>query len=98
MSTPRFVARIFVIAALAALAACNSKMVGWAPPGSPSFQTGYKDGCWTGWGVAGKPSFEAAYYKDDGRYISDADYKRGWDQGQQECYWQQMNSPQMGGF
>lgn len=79
-------------------AACDTGRAApsWAPPGLPSFTTGYIDGCWTGWGVAAKPSFENAYDKDDGRYLSDPDDKRGWDQGQQECYRQQMSSPQIG--
>ncbi len=81
---------------LAALAACDRKVTGWAPPGSPSFQAGYTDGCWTGWGVAGKPGFGSVYYKDEGRFLSDADYKRGWIEGQTDCYNQQMSSPQMG--
>lgn len=93
----RFVVHAALILSAFALASCDSKRTGWGPPGSPSFEAGYKDGCWTGWGVAGKPSFEAAYYKDDGRYLSDPDYKRGWDEGQQDCYTQQMSSPQMGG-
>lgn len=82
---------------IAALAACDRKVTGWAPPGSPSFQAGYTDGCWTGWGVAGKPGFGSVYYKDEGRFLSDPDYKRGWIEGQTDCYNQQMSSPQMGG-
>jgi hypothetical protein len=67
-----------------------------SPEGSDAFQRGYIDGCWSGWGVAAKPGFEAVYYKDEARYTSDADYHTGWEQGQLECYTQQMNFPTMG--
>lgn len=88
----------FAFICLLALAACDTGRgaPSWAPPGSPSFKTGYIDGCWTGWGVAAKPSFENAYYKDEGRFLSDPEYKRGWIEGQNDCYQQQMSSPQMG--
>ncbi|MGE0094463.1 MAG: hypothetical protein AB7M05_09250 [Alphaproteobacteria bacterium] len=95
MIRPRLIVACALIAAV--LAGCGSKITGWAPPGPPSFQAGYKDGCWTGWGVAGKPGFGSVYYKNDGQYLSDPEYKKGWDQGQLECYQQQMSSPQMGG-
>lgn len=91
------IARLAAFGMLLALTACGDRTIGsWAPPGTPAFRSGYIDGCWTGWGVAGKPSFENAYYKDEGRFISDADYKRGWLEGQTDCYNQQMSSPQMG--
>lgn len=84
-----------VVAAVALLAGCGA-IGSIPPPGSDAFQRGYIDGCWTGYGVAAKPGYEAIFYKDEARFASDADYQRGWLQGQTDCYNEQMNFPTMG--
>lgn len=79
----------------AVLAACDA-VGSIPPPGSDAFRRGYIDGCWSGWGLAAKPGFEAVFYRDEGRFVSDQEYHRGWVQGELDCYNEQMNFPTMG--
>ncbi|MFO0998531.1 MAG: hypothetical protein U1F33_17820 [Alphaproteobacteria bacterium] len=69
-----------------------------APTAADSYNAGYTDGCVTGFSDAGKPGFESVYRRDDKRFIADAEYQRGWTEGEKSCYTAEMNFPTMSGM
>ncbi len=50
---------------------------------SSSYAEGFNDGCHSGKGVAG--SKESRYFKDIERFYSDPQYRRGWNDGYEQC-------------
>jgi len=65
---------------------------GPAPEGPVAFRQGYEDGCYSG--IADFPDDNMQWRrKDEALYRSDADYKRGWDQGYKSCYDQESRHP-----
>jgi hypothetical protein len=77
---------------LATLAGCWS----YVPAGSADFQQGYRDGCASGYSDAGWDSYLDRYQKDHAAYAASADYRRGWDQGHDSCYTEEITHPHMG--
>jgi hypothetical protein len=75
--------------------ACTPGMVNpeVPPPGSPTFQDGYLNGCASGFSDAGRPGYQTSYVKDEKRYASDADYRKGWDDGYHACFEEQTRTP-----
>lgn len=65
------------------------------PHESQGYRDGYISGCSSGQVYAGRPGPEAP--RDNARYGSDAEYTRGWNDGQQECYTDAMASPRSWG-
>ena len=88
-----------VSCAVALLAACASGLVNpEAPPaGTPAFQDGYLHGCSSGFQDARREGFVTGYYKDPGRYSSEDEYRRGWDEGHRRCYEEEIRHPRMCG-
>ncbi len=81
------------------LGACSRNLVNpqIPPPGSPAFEEGYLDGCASGFASADREGYSASFRKDETRYGSEADYRRGWDAGLAACYEEQLRHPRMGG-
>jgi hypothetical protein len=71
----------------ALLSACSTVR----PHATQGYRDGYITGCSSGQVYAGKSGPEAP--RDNARYGTDAEYTRGWNDGQQECYTQAMASP-----
>jgi len=66
------------------------------PPGqSPVFNDGYADGCRTGFQDAGRDGYQYSGHKDDTRYLREADYKAGYDQGFNACYEEEKAHPKI---
>ena len=62
---------------------------GPVPEGPPSFRQGYVDGCYSGIHHAN----HWLYYeprKNQQRFISDPDYRRGWEQAVEFCYQEEI--------
>ncbi len=62
---------------------------------SSAFVQGYHSGCENGWESAQNSFIER---KPPKRYFNDREYKKGWDKGYENCYWdeefeQQMSMP-----
>ncbi len=95
--------RCRIVAALAAAAfaggllGCSAGLVNpdIPPPGPPDFQLGYLDGCASGYTDANRPGYQLEYRKDDRRYAADPAYHRGWDQGHDACYAEEIRVPHM---
>jgi len=91
------------LAAALALALVAGAASSWAitnpqvpPPGkSPAFDEGYVDGCRTGFQDAGRDGFQQAGRRDDARYLHEADYKTGYDQGYHACYEEEIAHPKI---
>ena len=81
---------------LAAVALAAALLAGCATP----FERGRIDGCDSGLSDANKPGYDTRYRKDDARYAADADYRAGWDEGYDTCYWREYRYPtwESGGF
>ncbi len=77
------------------LCACSRNLVNpqIPPPGSPAFEEGYLEGCDSGFASADREGYSASYRKDEARYGSEADYRRGWDAGLAACYEEQLRHP-----
>ena len=68
------------VALLDALALLGCETSGsLTPPGSPQYKSGYVDGCDSAYAAAGKSGFQAK--KDDALYVSNLEYKEGWEDG-----------------
>lgn len=67
------------------------------PGGTPAFNDGYVDGCWTGLADAGREGYYLTLRKDARRYASDADYKSGFDQAYPLCYEEERRHPKIVG-
>ena len=65
------------------------------PPGSPIFQDGYLNGCTSGFSDAGRDGYETDYFRDDVRYASEGDYRKGWDDGYGACFEEEKRTPKM---
>lgn len=76
-----------VFLCLGLLSACSTIK----PHETQGYRDGYIAGCSSGQVYAGKSGPEAP--RDNARYGADADYTRGWNEGQQECYTDAMASP-----
>ena len=84
MPIVRFTVTLALLAAGAALAACQSQMEGMIAEGhDPAYAAGYQDGCSSGRKAAGGVLVEDK--KDASRYGSDSQYKEGWDAGAAKC-------------
>lgn len=81
-----------IAAALSALipASCGAPL--------PPYDQGFRDGCLTGYSDAGRPGYGGTFVKDERRFATDADYRRGWAEGDKSCYDDEMRSPHMGGM
>jgi hypothetical protein len=76
---------MFCLAACLALGGCvtESVMKSTMPAGPVAWQDGYLPGCESGANAAGDLGFK--FSKDFQRYLSDAMYKEGWDDGFKVC-------------
>lgn len=84
MPAPRTSLRLTALGAGLVLAACTSTKDALVARGfSPAYAAGYDHGCSSGQ-VAGGGLF-GDEEKDAGRYGSDSDYTKGWDQGFAKC-------------
>ena len=81
------------------LAACAANLMNpqVPPPGPPSYQEGYLDGCRSGFAVAPRVGTETDYQKDEARYAGDVEYRRGWETGLNACYEEEQRHPKMCG-
>jgi hypothetical protein len=59
------------------------------------FDDGYVDGCRTGLQDAGRDGFQEAGHRDDSRYVREADYKVGYDQGYGACFQEERLHPKI---
>jgi len=87
-----------VLVTIAWLATCGDALVNpqMPPPGgSPAFDDGYVDGCFTGFQDAGRDGYQQAGRKDQARYLSMADYRAGYDQGYHACFEEEKRNPKM---
>lgn len=81
-----FVAGLAITAAL--LSACAR------PTGTiAAFERGRVDGCNSGLSDANKPGYDTRYAKNEPRYGADGNYRAGWDEGYDTCYWREYNNP-----
>jgi len=92
MSGSRMHAVLAVALVAAGLAGCGGR----SPPGSAEFKRGYIDGCDSGYADANRPGYETVYYKDEKRFETDAEYRKGWIEGQKACYEAEHRFPHMG--
>ncbi len=92
-------AAVLLLGLAVILGACSQHLVNpqIPPPGSPAFEEGYLEGCDSGFASADRPGYSASWRKDEARYGSEADYRRGWDAGLAACYEEQLRHPKMGG-
>lgn len=81
---------LFLLSLAAALAGCDT----WPPGGPPNYRLGYSDGCWTGYAEAGR---QTAFATKRNLYGADADYKRGWHEGYDVCFEEEVRTPWVGG-
>jgi hypothetical protein len=66
------------------------------PPGqSHMFDDGYGDGCRTGLQDAGRDGYQESGHRDESRYLSEADYKTGFDQGYGACFQEEKQHPKI---
>jgi hypothetical protein len=64
------------------LSACSTPT--WtSPPGTQTFQVGYRDGCDAGYAVAGSPFYERIENAEPGS--QDGEYVNGWHEGYLDC-------------
>jgi hypothetical protein len=77
--------RLLCLAACVALTGCvtEAEMARTAPAGPPAYKDGYVPGCESAAHAAGDIAFK--FSKDFDRYLSDAMYKQGWDDGFRVC-------------
>ncbi len=77
------------------LCACSRNLVNpqVPPPGSPAFEEGYLNGCDSGFASADRDGYSTSFRKDEMRYGSEVDYRRGWDAGLTACYEEQLRHP-----
>ena len=77
--------------------ACTSGLVNpqVPPPGTPAFQEGYLHGCTSGFSDAGRDGYQTSYVKNEKRYVSEDDYRNGWDKGHAACYEEERRHPRM---
>ena len=89
--------RLGIISIGGLLVACASGLVNpqIPPPGTPAFEEGYVDGCYSGFTDAGRDGYEQAYRKDTVRYAREPDYKKGWDQAYQACFEEEKRHPKV---
>lgn len=76
-----FSRHLAVFALAAALAGCTSMSV---PPGTPTFQAGYKDGCRSAWADVGVRGYNDRV--EDEKMKANAEYQAGWGRGYGECF------------
>jgi len=77
----------------AVVAACLNPAL---PPGTTrQYADGYRDGCDSGYSDAARDGYFLAYYKNQARYDSDADYRDGWDKAYAACYDEEYRTPYM---
>jgi hypothetical protein len=95
----QFVAIGLVLGAGAGLAACNGPVPDnpRLPPAgsSASFSEAYLYGCEAGSHDANPSGYVDKAPRDDKRYASDAEYRKGWDQGHASCYEDELRAPVM---
>ena len=95
--------RSALFSATLALMLAGAGAVAWAltnpqvpPPGqSEVFNDGYVDGCRTGFQDAGRDGFQQAGRRDEGRYLREADYKVGYEQGYHACFEEEKAHPKI---
>jgi hypothetical protein len=81
------------------LIACANNLVNpeIPPPGAPAYKEGYLDGCASGFAVAPRVGAETDCRRDETRYASDGEYRRGWETGLNACYAEEQRHPKMCG-
>lgn len=63
-----------------------------APPGTPSFQQGWRDGCESGISAYGTMMYKATnHYTFDAAYLNDQEYYHGWELAFRHCRWYTSN-------
>ena len=78
--------------------ACDATLVNprVPPPGSsPAFEDGYIDGCLTGFSDAGRDGYELSGQKDARRFVDDAEYRGGFQQGYGACFEEEKRHPRI---
>jgi len=80
---PRPLAALALLASSILVAGCSAALR--AEP--LAFFTAYNDGCMTGYSML-VPDFAGSARKDESRYESDINYRRGFDFGYDECYFE----------
>ncbi len=66
------------------------------PPGmTEAFNDGFVHGCSTGFQDAGRDGYQQSGRKDVERYLHDAGYRAGWDQGYNACLEEEKRHPKM---
>lgn len=76
-----FSRRLAALALAGALAGCTGMSV---PPGTPAFQSGYKDGCRSAWANVGVRGYNDQV--EDEKMKTNAEYQSGWGRGYGECF------------
>ncbi|MEM7617656.1 MAG: hypothetical protein AAF195_04675 [Pseudomonadota bacterium] len=96
MKLIKFVSLIILITTLCS---CNSLttprpygidngLVEGAPPGSPGFRYGWKDGCESGMAAYGSLHYKISYgFKYDRTALHNDEYHKAWEMGFRHCRW-----------
>jgi hypothetical protein len=80
--------RLIVLAAAAVCTHC-------APSDLTPYQLGFRHGCVTGYSDSGRAGYESTFLRNEARFTSDDEYRRGWIDGEKKCYEREMNFPTM---
>ena len=94
----RRIAFIPSLALAVTVGACEAALVKplVPPPGSsPAFEDGYIDGCLTGFSDAGRDGYELSGQKDARRFVDDAEYRGGFQQGYGACFEEEKRHPRI---
>ncbi len=80
---------------LGLLAACTVVPNPAVPPAglSAAYRSAYMEGCDSGFMDAGRDGFQSDYHRDDSRFVSDAQYHKGWQDGHDACFAAERRTP-----
>ena len=76
-------AGVLLAAALAGGCASDNTPFGAVPHGPETFRHGYHDGCYSA--LADRPNSPTWGRKNDNLFRTDADYRKGWKEGNEYC-------------